>query len=681
MAMPETIPQSIESDKDVSITSSPLMCGVCEEKFVKLDVFLLHVASHNTLYNKYLHVCESNTETFHSISDRSVYKCRTCCEQFSSICLLHNHIVHNSDIGSYIFDHTKNTAYPLSMKCSGDTIQGLCEENTSMRADSDGDDELDKLIRKIEEFLQVFALKFNFEQYNAYMNHSTVTIDFNQAANNKSDGTKLKERNNSEEVASKKANDVDDISDGLIENDADKGIKKVDELLGDFSQKSNVKSEKIDSNMEQSTNDCRQVETDKNEESSQAQKFKISNLTQPELNKLIAKGNVIFVRKKVSVINTNVGRRKGVASNSKRQTISVGRKQPNVQNDRDKGNHRKSFAHLDELSESSEPFVNLVDPKFKSIGTMSNKFSDINNEITSIESETNKPNKIQGNVFDNGLKVKPQKRKSEKLGPNAIPTRIKPLDPYPLPSDESECPHCCKRFVPCKMKIHLMSHTDERPFKCDKCPKSYKYRHNFLEHRASHEEVKPFYCEICGQGMTTGYALKNHKLVHHSTSKPFICEECGAAFKLKSRLTRHESTHTGIKSQQCELCGMKFARRYNLTIHVRSVHNKDKRFTCNKCDKNFLTNYQLKVHLMKHSGERPYKCSVCTTGYIEKKELKKHLKKQHNLSMEEANYTIENLPTVTTEDMYIPASDHTDSVQTTNIDHLSYTTCGLDMIG
>lgn len=197
-----------------------------------------------------------------------------------------------------------------------------------------------------------------------------------------------------------------------------------------------------------------------------------------------------------------------------------------------------------------------------------------------------------------------------------------------------ECPHCGKWLKPYRLKIHLVSHTEDRPFKCELCPKAYKYQSHLDSHKLGHQEVKPFYCDKCGKGYTTLTMLKHHSMMHHSDSKPCVCTLCGSSFITNYKLKRHMMKHTGEKSVQCDLCGMGFATRYNLSVHIQGVHKKNLRFTCEECGRNFMTKYQHKVHMMKHSGERPYKCVICRAEYIERKELRRHLKKQHSLLIE-----------------------------------------------
>ena len=50
------------------------------------------------------------------------------------------------------------------------------------------------------------------------------------------------------------------------------------------------------------------------------------------------------------------------------------------------------------------------------------------------------------------------------------------------------------------------------------------------------------------------------------------------------------------KGQQCPHCFKTFSARCNMLVHVRSVHNKIKRFSCQWCDFDFAQ----KIHLIKH---------------------------------------------------------------------------------
>ena len=66
--------------------------------------------------------------------------------------------------------------------------------------------------------------------------------------------------------------------------------------------------------------------------------------------------------------------------------------------------------------------------------------------------------------------------------------------------DLDVCTICGKKMKRIKMKVHMISHSDVRPYKCKFCPKTYKYPDHLAVHVKSHLDVLPYYCEVCGQG-------------------------------------------------------------------------------------------------------------------------------------------------------------------------------------
>ncbi|KAI9367151.1 hypothetical protein BJX61DRAFT_347741 [Aspergillus egyptiacus] len=55
--------------------------------------------------------------------------------------------------------------------------------------------------------------------------------------------------------------------------------------------------------------------------------------------------------------------------------------------------------------------------------------------------------------------------------------------------------------------------TNDRPFKCDKCPQSFNRNHDLKRHARIHLAVKPYPCHNCDKSFSRKDALKRHKLV------------------------------------------------------------------------------------------------------------------------------------------------------------------------
>ncbi|KAL3864449.1 hypothetical protein ACJMK2_006133 [Sinanodonta woodiana] len=222
------------------------------------------------------------------------------------------------------------------------------------------------------------------------------------------------------------------------------------------------------------------------------------------------------------------------------------------------------------------------------------------------------------------------------------------------------CEFCGKRYISkdyASFMVHKRYHMDDRPYKCQLCPKAYKFEYQLKVHFRSHAGERPWVCEICGARFLATFNLKQHKLnMHsdethvcdvcgaslrnkgylewhkkfvHSSERPFPCPTCGQHFKTKKTLKDHKLVHEKSLAFVCEICSKGFKTKTRLNYHVRR-HQNDRRYQCETCGKRFYCTKTLGNHQMIHSGEKPFKCSVCDYRCTIKSNLGKHMKVHTN---------------------------------------------------
>lgn len=64
----------------------------------------------------------------------------------------------------------------------------------------------------------------------------------------------------------------------------------------------------------------------------------------------------------------------------------------------------------------------------------------------------------------------------------------------------------------------MLSHTEEREYKCDQCPKAFNWKSNLIRHQMSHDSGKHYECENCAKvqwicGLLT--SLSSSFFIHH----------------------------------------------------------------------------------------------------------------------------------------------------------------------
>jgi hypothetical protein len=196
-------------------------------------------------------------------------------------------------------------------------------------------------------------------------------------------------------------------------------------------------------------------------------------------------------------------------------------------------------------------------------------------------------------------------------------------------------------------KVHKK---DEHTQKCDRCDKTFVYAHELKRHlEDTHLGLRPFVCEKCGKGYLSQNLLSQHQAkptCKHSGAKQYKCERCDIDFNKALSYVKHFHMVHGSQPPNmdagpaflCDSCPKMYINQRTLDKHHQHVHEgvpkgprqKEVRLQCPHCEKR-LPKPKLEEHIKsKHEMNTPFKCDKCTRSFGTSPFLQAHKKNLHH---------------------------------------------------
>ncbi|XP_074550247.1 zinc finger protein 142 [Halichoeres trimaculatus] len=163
------------------------------------------------------------------------------------------------------------------------------------------------------------------------------------------------------------------------------------------------------------------------------------------------------------------------------------------------------------------------------------------------------------------------------------------------------------------------------PYCCRYCPFSTTRHYRLEEHESLHTGIGRQICDVCDKTFGTVTKLRQHKIRIHDKQPSHFCSLCDFSSYTLDDVRRHNlRCHTGELHHSCTHCDARFSSEVALRNHCKRVHKLQACFSCKQCDYTCSSDATLKSH--QESRHPQVKCPTCQEVFETKESLETHQK-------------------------------------------------------